>query len=250
MKRIVSLVLCFVFIISLSSCKEPLTVPGTEKIIAVKYASANELACEEYISDGYTKVTYNSSSDVVLAVENKKVNCGILDEFELNSYIDAGRNIKQLEDCEYNIDYCAYFSSENEALQNSFNKAIEELKNDGSLDKIINAHMKGERFQYSESNNENGTLTMLCDPNFDNRAYTDTNGEIVGLDVDIARAICNYLGYDLEIETVDFDELFIKLDSGEGDFIISSCEVNEEREEYYLASDTYFTLYFYLIGRK
>ena len=102
----------------------------------------------------------------------------------------------------------------------------------------------------SQSNNKNGTLTMLCDPSFANRVYTDKNGDVVGLDVDIAREICNTLGYDLEIVTADFDELFIKLDNGEGDFIISACEVNEEREEYYLLSDTYFTLNFNLIDRK
>ena len=91
---------------------------------------------------------------------------------------------------------------------------------------------------------------MLCDPNFEKRVFTDDDGEVVGFDVDIAREICNYLGYDLEIVTADFDELFIELNNGAGDFIISACEVNEEREEYYLLSDTYFTLNFFLIEKE
>lgn len=239
-----------VFVGVLSSCNEETTSILTEKFVAVEYGSPDEVACEEYISKDYTKVTYNSTSDVVLAVENKKADFGIVDEFELNFYINAGRNIKKKENCKHSIDYCAYFSGDNETLQSSFNEAIKELNDNGTLEKIRKAHFEGESFSNNKINNENGTITMLCDPHFENRVYTDGSGDIVGLDVDIAREICNYLGYDLEIVTADFDELFIKLDNGEGDFIISACEVNEEREEYYLLSDTYFTLNFNLIERK
>ena len=250
MKRIISFILSFIFVFGLSSCDDVTTVLETEKIIAVKYDSNSKFACDEYVSDGYAKITYNSSSDVVLAVENKKAAYGILDEFEFNSYIKAGRNIKQKEKCKYSIDYCAYISSDNQKLQNLFNKAIKELKDNGTFDKIKIAHLNGESFLSEKAENENGTLTMLCDPNFEKRVFTDDDGEVVGFDVDISREICNYLGYDLEIVTADFDELFIELNNGAGDFIISACEVNEEREEYYLLSDTYFTLNFFLIEKE
>ncbi len=249
MKRIVSIFLCFALVIAFSSCDDEASLMKTERIIAVEYGTANEFACEEYVSDGFTKVTYNSSADVVLAVENKKADFGVLNEFEMNSFVMAGRNIKQREQCEYNIDYCACFSSDNEKLQQSFNEAIEELKDNGTIDKIKTAYLKGESFSGDNTNNENGTLTMLCDPYFSNRAYLNDNDEIVGQDVDIAREICNYLGYDLKIITDDFDELFVKLENGAGDFIISACEYNEEREKFYLLSDIYFTLDFYLIER-
>ena len=249
MKRFFSFVLCFCFIVGLTSCEEDINILETEKIIAVKYGSSAEAACEEYVYDGYTKITYNSSSDVVLAVENKKADCGVLDAFELNSYINSGRNIEEQRMCEYCIDYCAYFNIDNQKLQDEFNQAIKELSENGTFDKINKAHLKGESYFNNNSHNENGTLTMLCDPSFENRVYTDDDGEIVGLDVDSAREICNYLGYDLQIVTADFDELFIKLDNNEGDFIISACEFMEERTEYYLASDIYFTLNFYLVER-
>ncbi len=250
MKTFFSCILCLAVLFNLASCSSVAEKFEEEKIVAVKYASANEKASDSYVNRGYTKVTYNSSSDVVLAVENGKADYGILDEFELNSYISNQRKIKKKEQCEYSIDYCAYFSLENEELQMSFNEAIAKLKSDGVLDEIKNAHLKGKSFLNSAEDNENGTLTMLCDPSFENRVYTDENGGIAGLDVDIARAICNYLGYDLEIVTVDFDELFIKLQDGDGDFIMSACEVKEERAEYFLLSDTYYTLNNYLIEKE
>lgn len=250
MKRIIFFILCFTCVIGFSSCDGNVSKPATEKIIAVEYNSPNEVACEAYVSDTYTKVTYNSTSDVVLAVENKKADVGVLDEFELNSFISAGRNIKKKETCNHSIDYCAYFSNDNETLQQCFNEAIKELKDNGTLDKIKNAHLKGESIVRNNLNNKNGTLTMLCDPSFEKRVYTDDNGEIIGFDVDIAFEVCNYLGYDLEIVTADFDELFIKLEEGEGDFIISACEVTEERAQNYLLSDVYFTLNFCLIEKS
>lgn len=249
MKRVIYIALCVLLVMGLSSCDEITSIIQGEKTLAVEYGSPSEIAGEDYISDGYEKVTYNSASDVVLAVENMKATCGILDEFELNTFIEAERNIKQTESCEYSIDYCAYFDLENKSLQKSFNEAIEALNDNGTIDKIKKAHLKGEKYKYSKIKNENGTLTMLCDPHFDNRVYRNGNGDIVGLDVDIAYEICNYLGYSLEIVAADFAELFIDLAEGDGDFIISACEVTEERAEYYLLSDTYFTLYFYLIEK-
>ena len=95
MRRIISFILCLAFVFCLSSCDDEGSAFANEKMIAVKYGSANEIACEQYID--YTKVTYNSSSDVVLAVENKKANCGIVDEFEL---IDGNYS-------HYPVGYCA-----------------------------------------------------------------------------------------------------------------------------------------------
>ena len=79
-KRIISIVLCFVLVIAFSSCDDETSLIKTERIIAAEYGSANEIACEKYISDGFKKVTYNSSADVVLAVENKKADFGVLNE--------------------------------------------------------------------------------------------------------------------------------------------------------------------------
>ncbi len=250
MRKIISCLLCFVFLFSLASCNEIAESIQKEKLIAVKYDSASEKAVDKYINQGYTKVTYDSSSDVVLAIENGKADYGVVDDFELASFLYADRNIREKEACEYSIDYCAYFTLENEALQKEFNKAINELKNDGTLEAIKLSWLSGKEYRGFKENNEKGTLTMLCDPSFENRVYTDDNGDVEGLDVDIAREICYYLGYDLEIVTADFDELFTKLQAGEGDFIMSACEVNEEREEYYLLSDTYFTLNYHLIEKE
>lgn len=252
MKRIISLIILIGFVLGLASCDESVEDYFTEKTLAVRYASSDEYAANEYIShlDDYTKVTYNSASDVVVAVENGKSDYGILNEYDYNTYLLSDRAIKMKDVCTYTEDYCAYFDSENKELQKAFNDAIADIKEDGTLEAIKTAHFSGKEFSPIHTHGENGTLTMLCDPNFENRVYTDDAGSVIGLDVDIAREICGAMGYGLEIVIGDFDQLFSMLEKGEGDFIITASQFTQERAEYYLASDVYFTLNFFVIERE
>ena len=252
MKRIVSLIIVYGLVLGLASCDESVEDYLTEKTLAVRYASSDEFAADEYILnlDNYTKITYNSASDVVVAVENGKSDYGILNEFDCNKFILSDRAVIKKEVCSYTEDYCAYFDSENTELQEAFNDALADIREDGTLDAIEAAHFSGKEFSPVHTETENGTLTMLCDPNFENRVYTDEDGSVVGLDVDIAREICGAMGYGLDIVTGDFDRLFLMLEKGEGDFIITASRFTEERAEYYLASDVYFTLNFFVIERE
>ncbi len=250
MKRFICFIFCLLCLFNLVSCDLVADVVKSTKIVAVEYGSANEFAAEEFVEKGYKKVTYNSSSDVVLAVENGKADYGILDDFQLNSYIKAQRKLKKVQTCRYSISYCAYFSPENTALKNTFDKAIDDLEKNKISDKIVTANMNGDSYCLNKSGESKGTLVMLCEPNFDNRVYLDENENVVGLDVDFVKSICNNSGYDLEIVTADFDELFVKLENGEGDLVIAPCEITEERKDYFQSSDAYFTLNYNLIERE
>ncbi len=249
MKRIVFCFLCLALLFNLSACGDVAQNVEKDKIIAVEYSSVNEKAAEAYIKQGYKKVTYNSSSDVVLAVENGKADCGILDDFEMNTYLSAGRKIKEREICEYSVDYCIYFKKDNEELQEKFDKAIQSLKKDGTLEKIKKSNLTGKSFYKGEPNKTKKKLIMLCDPSFPCIIYMSDGNKVVGVDVDIAFAICDYLGYTVEIKTADFDDLFAMLQKGEGDFLISACQLTESREEYFLPSDTYFSLNYHVVEK-
>ncbi len=250
MKRFYSFVLCLAFMLALSSCGETESILPEEKIVAVEYGLEGSIESESFFVDGFSIATYNTPSDVVLAVENGKATFGVLDDFQFNSYISAGRKIKNVALCGYRIEYCACFASDNEALQEKFNAAIHLLNKDGTLEKIKSDNLKNVAYEPIESIKSNETLVMLCDPSFPNRLYLNDNNDAVGLDIDIAKAICNYLGYELEIRTADFDDLFTMLQEGEGDFVISAAEVSEIKAEQFLLSDTYFTLNYHLIEKE
>lgn len=57
------------------------------------------------------------------------------------------------------------------------------------------------------------------------------NGEIVGVDVEIAREIANYLGKNLVIKDIDFDSIINELNSGKADFAAAGMSITPERLE-------------------
>lgn len=71
--------------------------------------------------------------------------------------------------------------------------------------------------------------------------YDDETGDIIGIDVEIAQAVCDKLGYDLEIVDMQFDSIIAAVVSGKVDFGMSGFTVTEERKQNVDFSTTYTT---------
>ncbi|WP_105617201.1 transporter substrate-binding domain-containing protein [Vallitalea okinawensis] len=71
--------------------------------------------------------------------------------------------------------------------------------------------------------------------------YKDEKGEPVGASVDLAKALGEYLGKEVEIVDTPYPSLIPALDTGEIDIIISSMTITEEREKKVDFSDPYTT---------
>lgn len=65
--------------------------------------------------------------------------------------------------------------------------------------------------------------------------------EIIGFDIDIAKHITSELGYDLQIENIDFEGLIPAIQADRVDFVLSGMTPTEERKENVDFSDIYFT---------
>src|SRR4051812_47325674 len=57
------------------------------------------------------------------------------------------------------------------------------------------------------------------------------NGEVVGLDIDVAREVAQALGFSLVLQDMDFSALIPALQSGRIDFAMSGMTLNEERKK-------------------
>lgn len=69
--------------------------------------------------------------------------------------------------------------------------------------------------------------------------YDDETGEIVGIDVEIAQAVAEKLGCELEIVDMQFDSIIAAVVSGKVDFGMSGFTVTEERKQSVDFSSTY-----------
>ena len=87
---------------------------------------------------------------------------------------------------------------------------------------------------------ENGTLTLATNVNFPPyEFYDDETGEPTGIDIEIAKAICEKIGYNLEVVDIDFGAIIPALAAHSYDFSAAGMTVTEERKQSVQFTDTY-----------
>jgi len=64
-------------------------------------------------------------------------------------------------------------------------------------------------------------------------------GEVVGIDADIANAICEKLGYKLVIDDMDFEAIITAVTSGKADFGMAGMTITDERKQSVDFTDPY-----------
>ncbi|MFC4600855.1 ABC transporter substrate-binding protein/permease [Cohnella hongkongensis] len=95
-------------------------------------------------------------------------------------------------------------------------------------------------------------LVMGTSPDYPPYESVDAknNGEIVGMDIDIAKHITSRLGYELEIAGMDFNGLIAALQTGRVDFVMSGMSVTEERQQSVTFSDSYYMARNTIVSRE
>jgi polar amino acid transport system substrate-binding protein len=85
-----------------------------------------------------------------------------------------------------------------------------------------------------------GTLTMATNAEFPPYEYYEGD-EVVGIDAEIAAAIAEKLGLELDIQDMAFDSIIPAITSGKADVGLAGMTVTEERQQSVDFSDSYAT---------
>lgn len=91
---------------------------------------------------------------------------------------------------------------------------------------------------------EKGKLVVAVSPDyapFEFRALVDGKDTVVGSDIDLAKAIADELGVELELSTMNFDNVLSSLQNGKADIAISGLSYTEDRAKVYDFSESYYT---------
>lgn len=89
--------------------------------------------------------------------------------------------------------------------------------------------------------NDDDVLVMGTNATFPPYEFVDDNNNIVGIDAEIAAAVAEKLGKELQIRDMEFDSLLTAVQSGAIDFALAGMTVDEERKLTVDFSDTYAT---------
>ena len=85
-----------------------------------------------------------------------------------------------------------------------------------------------------------GTLTVATEGTYRPFSFhADGNGDLTGYDVEVAEAVADKLGLEVEFQETQWDAIFAGLDAGRFDVIANQVSINPEREEQYLFSEPY-----------
>lgn len=94
---------------------------------------------------------------------------------------------------------------------------------------------------------EKGVLTVGTEGTYQPFTYHDENDELTGYDVEVAKAIGEKMGVDVEFSEITWEGLLASLDNGTVDLVLNQVGVTEEREKKYDFSDPYLYSYIALI---
>ena len=197
---------------------------------------------------------YNKYSDAVQALKQGKVDAVIIDSDTASVFLKNNDDIELLEEGFSDEEYAIAINLNNTDLQTEINGALAALEADGTLKKIkdnydgedagSNAYTSPEGVDRSK-----GVLVMATNAEFPPYEYREGD-KIVGFDVDMMTAVCDNLGYELQIEDMAFDSIITAVSSGKADVGVAGMSVTPDREKNVLFSNSYVTTHLVVMVRK
>lgn len=158
---------------------------------------------------------------------------------------------------------------ENEALRLAFNEGLKNVIADGTYQAILDDYLgddapdaatigegraalgnetidPGEPGELpnvpgfaTDTEKSNGTFVIATDTTFAPFIYQQ-NGENVGIDMDLLRAIAANQGFEVEIKALGFDAALAAVTSGQADGMIAGMSITDERKATFDFSDSYY----------
>ena len=197
---------------------------------------------------------YNKGNDAVMALKQGKIDCVVIDSEPAKKFVEKNDDLQLIDNVFDKEEYAICISKDNTDLTKEFNDALKELEDEGTLDSIRDNYIGDDagKTPYEtpkDADHSKGTLTMATNATFQPYEYYDGDN-IVGIDVDIAKAICDKLGYDLKVEDMEFDAIVNAVKSGKADFGAAGMTVTEDRKKSIDFTDPYTTAEQVIIVQK
>ncbi len=228
-------------------------LPG--KTIGVQLGTTGDIFASDYEAEGSTIERYNKGADAVQALKQGKIDCVIIDAQPAQAFVEKNDDLTILEEDFAVEDYAICVSKDNTELTEAMNGALKELKDEGVLDQIVANYIGDETKgtcpyeSPADADHSKGTLIMATNAAFEPYEFYEGT-EVVGIDADIAKAICDKMGYELQIDDMEFDAIISAVQSGKADFGAAGMTVTEDRLTSIDFTDSYATSTQVVIVRK
>lgn len=127
--------------------KEDSAIAGPDDLEGKKIGVQEGTTGHTYCSDDYGEdnvIAYTTGANAIEALKTGKVDCVVIDNEPAKEFVAANTGLKIL-DTEYvTEDYAIAVGKDNDELLDKVDKALNELKEDGTVQQIVNKYIKAE----------------------------------------------------------------------------------------------------------
>ncbi len=210
------------------------------KKIGVQLGTTGDIYSED-IEDAQIE-RYNKGFEAVQSLQSDKIDAVIIDQEPAAVFVEQNEGLKLTDEEFTEEEYALAFAKDNKELLEKVNAALAKLKRSGRLDEIKAAYInEGEADAEEEKPKSTGEkLIMATNAEFPPYEYYE-GSEIIGIDVEIAQAVAEKLGMELQIEDMAFDSIITAVTSGKADVGAAGMTVTEDRLKSVDFSDPYTT---------
>ena len=215
------------------------------KVIGILTGSSFEpVTLEKFPNSEY--VYFDNNSDLILALEQGKIDAFVEDEPVARMINKEKPNIDYLKKVLVEDDYSFGFQKDTESsrrLVKQFNDMLSEMWANGEIDRLIDKWFNDTDSQKtidrSGLTGENGELKIAARGNKPPFSYFENN-EYTGYGVELVTIFARKYGYTLSFDDTNLSALLAGLASEKYDIGISALSVTEERKKSIDFSDTFY----------
>lgn len=243
MKKILAVLMALIMVVTcFAACGK-----NEKKIVVAEKGSAGEKVMnnDKYFAD-FEKIPVDTQAKTLTEVKAGTADMAVIDYVMSIGSIGEGTDfadLKVLEGVSFNPEQYGIAFRKNSDTVNYVNKAINELKADGTLANIATKYKLQELLLGDDTFDEvkadesdweyikaKGTLvvgiTLFAPMN-----YYDANGELIGFETEFAKAVAEKLGLKVEFQVIDWDSKETELNSKNIDCIWNGLTIDKERME-------------------
>ena len=182
-------------------------------------------------------------TDLIQALATRKCEAAVVDDYNFQYYSSSLSGLTTLETPIVTADMGVCFQKgRNAQLRESFNEFLKVIKADGTYDEIYDRwiyHADEYDMPEIELPEEGKPLRVAVNSTAPPLEYI-RNGELVGMDVELAIRFAAYIGRPIKLTDMNFSALIPSLVSDTQDMAISSINITPQRQESVDFSDPYF----------
>ena len=212
---------------------------------AFSFASCSKQ--ELYFGKSFTPL--DAQMDVLIALNAKTIDVGVMDSVMAGYYMSQDTtyadSLMIVEDLDLATEQYGIAARKGSAFAAAINLALIDLAKDGTVDEIADKYgLKSEICIDTEFEVEDPSAEELEDFNeivengkfivgytlFAPIAYKDDDGELIGFDIELAKAVAEWLDLEVEFKLINWNTKEAELESGAIDCIWNGMTITEERQ--------------------